>query len=87
MAIQLESETIRDGIGMADISDLLESAKLGDRRSLSMLISAISDSGDSPGINSETGWILGLLDRVNRLLSDRWLGNGLLPVNVSPYLL
>ena len=60
MAIQLESETIRDGIGMADISDLLESAKLGDRRSLSMLISAISDSGDSPGINSETGWILGV---------------------------
>ena len=60
MAIQLESETIRDGIGMADISDLLESAKLGDRRSLSMLISAISDSGDFPGINSETGWILGV---------------------------
>ena len=60
MAIQLESETIRDGIGMADISDLLESAKLGDRRSLSMLISAISESGDSPSINSATGWILGV---------------------------
>ena len=60
MEIQLESETIRGGIGMTDISDLLESAKLGDRRSLSMLISAISDSGDSPGINSETGWILGV---------------------------
>ena len=60
MAIQLESETIRDGIGMADISDLFESAKLGDRRSLSMLISSISDSGDFPGINSETGWILGV---------------------------
>ena len=48
MEIQLESETIRGGIGMTDISDLLESAKLGDRRSLSMLISAISESGDSP---------------------------------------
>ena len=60
MAIQLESETIRDGIGMADISDLLESAKLGDRRSLSMLISAISESGDSPSINTATGWILGV---------------------------
>ena len=60
MAIQLESETIRDGIGMADISDLLESAKLGDRRSLSMLISAISESGDSPSTNSATGWILGV---------------------------
>ena len=60
MEIQLESETIRGGIGMTDISDLLESAKLGDRRSLSMLISAISDSGDFPDINSETGWILGV---------------------------
>ena len=56
MEIQLESETIRGGIGMTDISDLLESAKLGDRRSLSMLISAISESGDSPS----TGWILGV---------------------------
>ena len=60
MEIQLESETIRDGIGMTDISDLLESAKLGDRRSLSMLISAISESGDSPSTNSATGWILGV---------------------------
>ena len=60
MEIQLESETIRGGIGMTDISNLLESAKLGDRRSLSMLISAISDSGDSPNINSATGWILGV---------------------------
>ena len=60
MEIQLESETIRGGIGMADISNLLESAKLGDRRSLSMLISAISESGDSPNINSATGWILGV---------------------------
>ena len=60
MEIQLESETIRGGIGMTDISDLLESAKLGDRRSLSMLISAISVSGDSPSINSATGWILGV---------------------------
>ena len=60
MEIQLESETIRGGIGMTDISDLLESAKLGDRRSLSMLISAISESGDSPNINSATGWILGV---------------------------
>ena len=60
MEIQLESETIRGGIGMTDISDLLESAKLGDRRSLSMLISAISESGDSPRINSATGWILGV---------------------------
>ena len=60
MEIQLESETIRGGIGMTDISDLLESAKLGDRRSLSMLISAISESGDSPSINSATGWILGV---------------------------
>ena len=51
---------IRGGIGMADISDLFESAKLGDRRSLSMLISAISESGDSPNINSATGWILGV---------------------------
>ena len=60
MEIQLESETIRGGIGMTDISDLLESAKLGDRRSLSMLISAISESGDSPSTNSATGWILGV---------------------------
>ena len=60
MEIQLESETIRGGIGMTDISDLLESAKLGDRRSLSMLISAISESGDSPSINTATGWILGV---------------------------
>ena len=54
------SETIRGGIGMTDISNLLESAKLGDRRSLSMLISAISKSGDSPNIHSATGWILGV---------------------------
>ena len=60
MEIQLESETIRGGIGMTDISDLLESAKLGDRRSLSMLISAISESGDSPSINTAAGWILGV---------------------------
>ena len=60
MEIQLESETIWGGIGMTDISDLLESAKLGDRRSLSMLISAISESGDSPSINTATGWILGV---------------------------
>ncbi len=60
MEIQLESETIRGGIGMTDISDLLESAKLGDRRSLSMLISAISESGESPSINTATGWILGV---------------------------
>ena len=60
MEIQLESETIRGGIGMTDISDLLESAKLGDRRSLSMLISAISESGDSPSINTATGCILGV---------------------------
>ena len=60
MEIQLESETIRGGIGMTDISNLLESAKLGDRRSLSMLISAISESGDSPSINTATGWILGV---------------------------
>ena len=60
MEIQLESETIRGGIGMTDISDLLESAKLGDRRSLSMLISASSESGDSPSINTATGWILGV---------------------------
>ena len=60
MEIQLESETIRCGIGMTDISELLESAKLGDRRSLSMLISAISESGDSPIINTATGWILGV---------------------------
>jgi len=45
---------------MTDISGLLESAKLGDRRSLSMLISAISESGDSPTINSATSWILGV---------------------------
>ena len=56
----MESETIRDGIGMTDISDLLESAKLGDRRSLSMLISAISESADPPSINSTAGWILGV---------------------------
>ena len=56
----MESETIRGGIGMTDISNLLESAKLGDRRSLSMLITAISESGDSPNINSATGWILGV---------------------------
>ena len=60
MEIQLESETIRGGIGMTEISDLLESAKLGDRRSLSMLISAISESGDSPSTISATGWILGV---------------------------
>ena len=60
MGIQLELETIRDGIGMTDISRLLESAKLGDRRSLSMLISAIAESGDSQNINSATGWILGV---------------------------
>ena len=60
MEIELESETIRGGIGMTDISNLLESAKLGDRRSLSMLISAISESGDSPSINSATSWILGV---------------------------
>ena len=60
MEIQLESETIRGGIGMTEISDLLESAKLGERRSLSMLISAISESGDSPSINTATGWILGV---------------------------
>ena len=51
---------IRGGIGMADISDLFESAKLGDRRSLSMLISVISESGDQPSINSTTSWILGV---------------------------
>ncbi len=45
---------------MADISDLFESAKSGDRRSLSMLISAISESGDHPSINSATSWILGV---------------------------
>ena len=60
MEIQLESETVRGGIGMTDISDLLESAKSGDRRSLSMLISAISKSGDSPSINTSKGWILGV---------------------------
>ena len=56
----MESETVRGGIGMTDISDLLESAKSGDRRSLSMLISAISKSGDSPSINTSKGWILGV---------------------------
>ena len=60
MGIQLESETIRDGIGMTDISGLLESAKLGDRRSLSKLISVISESDDHPSINSDAGWILGV---------------------------
>ena len=60
MGIQLELETIRDGIGMTDISRLLESAKLGDRRSLSKLISAISESDDPPSINSNAGWILGV---------------------------
>ena len=60
MEVQLESETIRGGIGMTDISDLLISAKSGDRRSLSMLISAISNSGGSPIINPATGWILGV---------------------------
>ena len=60
MEIQLESETVRGGIGMTDISDLLESAKSGDRRSLSMLISAISKSGESPSINTSKGWILGV---------------------------
>ena len=60
MGIQLELETIRDGIGMTDISRLLESAKLGDRRSLSKLISAISKSDDPPSINSNAGWILGV---------------------------
>ena len=60
METQLESETIRGGIGMTDISDLLESAKLGDRRSLSMLISAISGTDDFPSINSSASWILGV---------------------------
>ena len=60
MGIQLESETIRDGIGMTDISGLLESAKLGDRRSLSKLISVISESDNPPSINSDAGWILGV---------------------------
>ena len=60
MEVQLESETIRGGIGMTDISDLLISAKSGDRRSLSMLISAISESKYFPSINSTTGWILGV---------------------------
>ncbi len=60
MEIQLESETVRGGIGMTDISDLLESAKSGDRRSLSMLISAISKSGESPSINTSKGWVLGV---------------------------
>ena len=45
---------------MTDISDLFESAKLGDRRSLSMLISEISESGDHPSINSAISWILGV---------------------------
>jgi len=45
---------------MTDISDLLISAKSGDRRSLSMLISAISESKYFPSINSTTGWILGV---------------------------
>tara|TARA_B100000683_G_C12449980_1_gene539704 strand:- start:103 stop:987 length:885 start_codon:yes stop_codon:yes gene_type:complete len=45
---------------MTDISRLLESAKLGDRRSLSKLISAISESDDPPSINSNAGWILGV---------------------------
>ena len=60
MEILLESETIRGGIGMIDVSDLLKSAKLGDRRSLSKLISAISQSDEPPSINSEAGWILGV---------------------------
>ena len=60
MEIQLESETIRGGIGMIDVSELLKSAKLGDRRSLSKLISAISQSDEPPSINSEAGWILGV---------------------------
>tara|TARA_B100000575_G_scaffold293692_1_gene305938 strand:+ start:1641 stop:2525 length:885 start_codon:yes stop_codon:yes gene_type:complete len=45
---------------MIDISGLLESAKLGDRRSLSKLISAITESDDPPSINSDAGWILGV---------------------------
>ena len=60
MGIRLESETIWGGIGMAEISDLLKSAKSGDRRSLSKLISAISESDDIPNINSKPGWILGV---------------------------
>ena len=60
MENQLESETIRGGIGMADINELLESAKLGDRRSLSMLISAISESEDFQSPNSRPGWTLGV---------------------------
>ena len=60
METQLESGKIRGGIGMPDISDLLESAKLGDRRSLSMLISAISGTDDFPSINSSASWILGV---------------------------
>ncbi len=60
MEILLESETIRGGIGMIDVSELLKSAKLGDRRSLSKLISAISQSDEPPSINSEAGWILGV---------------------------
>ena len=60
MGIRLESETIWGGIGMAEISDLLKSAKSGDRRSLSKLISAISESDDKPNINSKPGWILGV---------------------------
>tara|TARA_B100002019_G_scaffold292646_1_gene316505 strand:- start:223 stop:1107 length:885 start_codon:yes stop_codon:yes gene_type:complete len=45
---------------MIDVSELLKSAKLGDRRSLSKLISAISQSDEPPSINSEAGWILGV---------------------------
>ena len=45
---------------MTDISDLFESAKLGDRRSLSTLLSVISESGDHPSVNSATSWILGV---------------------------
>ena len=45
---------------MAEINDLLESAKSGDRRSLSKLISVISESDDLPDINSKAGWILGV---------------------------
>ena len=60
METQLESGKVRGGIGMPDISDLLASAKSGDRRSLSMLISAISGTDDFPSINSSTSWILGV---------------------------
>ena len=79
MEIQLESETIRGGIGMTDISNLLESAKLGDRRSLSMLISAISESGDSQISTPRQGGFSespGLLGPENQLLSVRWSENG-----------